>query len=110
MSAERIDTFARFWPYYLGEHKNPTCRVLHFVGTSGSMLSLVAAAALGRPLFVLVGLLCGYGFAWVGHFGFEKNRPATFRYPLYSLLADFKMWGYIATGRLAGELRAHGLV
>jgi hypothetical protein len=100
----RHQTFAEFWPFYVGEHRNPTNRALHYVGTSAA-LSIVAYAALsGRPLVGLWALLAGYGFAWVGHFRVEFNRPATFTYPRWSLLGDFKMLFYFVTGRMGGEL------
>ena len=71
-------SFAEFYPFYLSEHSNRTCRRLHFAGSSLGLLSLGLAFATGRPWWILVGLLCGYAFAWIGHFGFEKNRPASF--------------------------------
>jgi len=95
---EHIKTYEDFWPYYVSEHRDPTCRRLHFVGTS-----LVMAMAT-NPLLWPALPVAGYGFAWVGHFFFEKNRPATFDYPLWSLRADFRMWHRIATGRMGHEL------
>ena len=92
-------TFEEFYPFYLGEHSDKTNRRLHFVGTS------LAIALLFLSIFASIGFLkfvplVGYGFAWVGHFFFEKNRPATFKYPLFSLIGDFKMWYQIATGHV----------
>lgn len=98
--SERIQTFEEFWPYYLGEHREPVCRVLHFVGTTCAVATVVTAALTLNPLLVPVALVSGYGPAWVGHFFVEKNRPATFKYPLWSLLADFKMWGRMLRGQL----------
>ena len=77
----RFSSFREFYPYYLGEHANRTCRRLHFIGSLG-VLALLALALGSRNGWYLPGaLLCGYGFAWIGHFFFEKNRPATFRHP-----------------------------
>ena len=88
----RFRRFAEFYPYYLSEHRNRTCRRLHFVGT---MLVLCVAGRGGaHPQRAAARLapLAGYGFAWVGHFVFEKNRPATFSHPFYSLAADFVLF------------------
>lgn len=95
-----FNSFQDFYPYYLAEHANRTSRRLHVVGTLGALLQLVSAIALPEPILVLTALLTGYGFAWVGHFVFEKNRPATFRYPLYSLRGDFTMAFEILRGRI----------
>jgi len=101
--SERIQTFEEFWPYYLGEHQNQLCRVLHFIGTTAALSCLISAVALQNPWFILAGFAAGYGPAWVGHFFVEKNRPATFTYPGWSLIADFRMWGHMIMGRLWGE-------
>lgn len=93
-------SFAEFYPFYLGEHSNPTCRRLHFIGTSLSLLFLLALFLTGDWWYLLAGLICGYAFAWVGHFGFEKNRPASFKRPLYSFLGDWMMWRDILLGRI----------
>ena len=95
-----IRSFAAFYPLYLREHGNRTCRRLHFVGSTLALCCLAAALATGRPGFLLLGLLCGYGFAWAGHFGFEKNKPASFKRPLYSLFGDWVMYKDIWTGRI----------
>lgn len=97
----RIASFAEFYPYYLGEHRNPTCRRLHFLGTSLVIGVILAAIATGRPGLLWALPVVGYGPAWAGHFFFEKNRPATFRYPLWSLAGDFRMYWQTLTGRLA---------
>ena len=102
-------TFAQFWPFYLREHSRPRTRALHYVGTSLVVLLAIIAAATGRWLLLLAIPLAGYGFAWAAHFAVEKNRPATFTYPLWSLAADFKMWWLWLTGRLAGELDKAGV-
>ena len=99
--ARRFDTFAEFYPFYLTEHSNRTCRRLHFVGTSLALVCLVTLIVTRDPLWLLYGLLCGYGFAWVGHFAFERNRPASFKQPLYSFMGDWKMYWQILTGKIA---------
>ena len=94
-------SFAEFYPYYLGEHSNPTCRRLHFVGTSLVIALLAYTIGSGKWLLLLALPVFGYGFAWVGHFFFEKNRPATFQHPFYSLLGDFVMYRDMILGRVA---------
>jgi hypothetical protein len=137
--ADRIQSFATFYPWYLNEHQKPLCRWLHFVGTGG-FLSSVVYCLVDRPLYfggalvlglalatacfgmearrsaapvllgmialavlahpgILGGIVSAYFFAWIGHFVVEKNRPATFTYPLWSLAGDFRMWGEMARGR-----------
>ncbi|HSW11792.1 MAG TPA: DUF962 domain-containing protein [Solimonas sp.] len=96
----QFNSFAEFYPYYLGEHSDRRCRRLHVVGTL-LMLALALFGLLTLNPWVLPLLpLLGYGFAWVGHFGFEKNRPATFRHPLYSLRGDFAMLRDVLGGRI----------
>ena len=96
---ERYQSFDDFYPYYLTEHQQPTCRRLHFLGTGGALLALVYVVGTASWRLVWAPLVIGYGLAWVGHFFFEKNRPATFQYPLYSLRGDFRMFREILTGR-----------
>jgi hypothetical protein len=98
-SAGRFASFREFYPFYLREHSHPVSRALHAVGTAAAVLLLVLALWWRRPLLLLAVPLCGYGFAWVGHFFFEKNRPATFRHPFYSLLGDLRLVGDLLTGR-----------
>ena len=98
-SAGRFASFREFYPFYLGEHSHPVSRALHAVGTAAAVLVLVLALWWRRPLLLLAVPLCGYGFAWIGHFFFEKNRPATFRHPFYSLLGDLRLVGDLLTGR-----------
>ena len=100
MSTERFTRFADFYPFYLREHSTAVCRRLHFVGTTLVLVCLWQLFATGHPVWVLNGLLCGYGFAWIGHFFFEKNRPATFKYPLYSFIGDWVMYADIWRGRV----------
>jgi hypothetical protein len=96
----RFSSFSEFYPYYLGEHANRTCRRLHFVGSLGVLALLALAIASGNGRYLLGALLCGYGFAWVGHFFFEKNRPATFRHPFYSFVGDWVMFKDILTRKI----------
>ena len=102
-------TFAEFWPFYLREHSKVRTRALHYIGTSLVVLIAVAAALTARWDWLFALPLAGYFFAWVAHFGVEKNRPATFTYPLWSLAADFKMWAMWLTGRLGPELDRAGV-
>ena len=97
---DRIQSFAEFYPYYLGEHANGTCRQLHVVGTSTALGLLIHALATGTWWLLLLVLPVGYGFAWVGHFVFEKSRPAMFQYPLWSFMSDWVMLKDVLTGRL----------
>ncbi len=97
---ERFASFAEFYPHYLSEHSNRTSRRLHFVGTSGVIACVVAGLATGVAWWFAGAPVCGYGFAWVGHFFFEHNRPATFRHPLYSLIGDWVMYRDIWLGRV----------
>jgi hypothetical protein len=106
MGAEvpKFDTFEAFWPYYLQEHRDPLNRRLHFIGTTLVIVSVVLAVVTLNPCMLGFAPLTGYGFAWIGHFFVEKNRPATFTYPLWSLRGDFKMYGMTWTGALPAEL------
>ena len=101
---KKYKTFWAFYPYYLTEHQEPVCRGLHFVGTT-LLLGVLVATFVTQIwwMFALIPVI-GYGFAWVGHFFFEKNKPATFQYPLYSLGSDFVMWFHILTGQIGRKL------
>ncbi|MEM7507749.1 MAG: DUF962 domain-containing protein [Pseudomonadota bacterium] len=100
MSETRYHSFAEFYPYYLSEHADPTSRKLHYLGTALALGLMLWAALSANWLLLLAVPLAGYFFAWVGHFFFEKNRPATFTYPLWSLLGDFRMFFEAITGKL----------
>lgn len=90
-------SFAQFYPFYLSQHQHPICRQLHFVGNALILIVLVYSLY-SQQFFLLFSLpVIGYGFAWVGHFVFEKNRPATFTYPLWSLMGDWKMFWQMLT-------------
>lgn len=107
--ARTCTSFAEFWPFYLREHSRPFTRALHYLGTT-LVVGLAIAAVLSGRWWLFVALpLAGYFFAWLAHFAVEKNRPATFTYPLWSLLADFKMWWLWLTGRIGPELRRAGV-
>ena len=93
-------SFREFYPAYLAEHENPTCRRLHFAGTSLVLLAIAMAAITGEWLWLLAAPVLGYGFAWIGHFVFERNRPATFRHPLYSLAGDFVLFRDMLTRKI----------
>jgi hypothetical protein len=93
-------TFSEFYPFYLGEHADRTCRRLHFAGTSIAAVLLVAALATQRWWLIGAALVQGYAFAWAGHFFFEHNKPATFKYPWFSLMGDWRLWWDILNGRV----------
>ena len=97
---DRYATFAAFYPFYLSEHANRTCRWLHFVGTSLVLGSILAAIVSRNAWWFAAAPVAGYGFAWAGHFFFERNRPATFAHPLYSLIGDFAMYRDMLIGRI----------
>ena len=96
----RYNRFADFYPFYLTEHANRVCRRLHFIGTLLAIVTVLIAVVTRNPWWLLVVPLVGYGFAWVGHFFFEKNRPATFRHPWYSLAGDLVLFRDLLFGRM----------
>lgn len=98
-TAGRYTSLKEFYPFYLTEHRNTTSRVLHFIGTSLIAVWIVLAIVQRNAWWLLLIPVGGYGFAWVGHFFFEKNRPATFQYPGYSLASDFILWWELLTGK-----------
>ncbi|HLU67609.1 MAG TPA: DUF962 domain-containing protein [Kofleriaceae bacterium] len=97
-------SFDEFWPYYVSQHLDRVNRWLHFAGTSAAIGCLAAAPVF--PPALLAAPVAGYGMAWIGHFVFERNRPATFGHPLWSLRGDFKMWSLMLRGRMGPELEA----
>jgi hypothetical protein len=99
----RPTSFDEFWPFYLAQHRLASTRALHFAGTTMVAATLGAAVAFG-PWWALAAPFVGYGPAWIGHFFFEKNRPATYTYPWWSLRGDFRMYGLMLRGRLAAEI------
>ncbi|MGH8042414.1 MAG: Mpo1-like protein [Rudaea sp.] len=96
----RFANFHEFYPFYLSEHANRTSRRLHFIGSSLMVLVVIAVCVTQRWVLLWTLPVIGYGFAWIGHFFFEHNRPATFTYPFYSLAGDWVMWWQTLTGRI----------
>ena len=99
-----IASFEEFWPFYVSQHAREGTRALHFAGTTLGLLCLGRAIIAREPALVLWGLVLAYGLAWIGHFFIEKNRPATFQYPLWSFLGDLKMYGLMWRGRMRAEI------
>ncbi|MGB8338402.1 MAG: DUF962 domain-containing protein [Burkholderiales bacterium] len=100
MSASTYKNFRDFYPFYLSEHQNFVCRRLHFVGTSLVIGIVLATIIHNNYSWIWLALVAGYGFAWIGHFVFEKNRPATFKYPFYSFIGDWVMYKDILVGNI----------
>jgi hypothetical protein len=99
-SAQNFQTFADFYPFYLGEHSDRHCRRMHFLGSSLGLVCLIMLVVTGNPLYLLYGLLAGYACAWIGHFVFEKNKPASFKRPLYSFMGDWVMYKDMWLGKV----------
>jgi len=107
--AGRFGSYAEFWPYYLAEHSRPGTRALHFAGTGLALVLLAAGLVTLTPLLILLAVVAGYLFAWIGHFVIERNRPATFSHPWWSLVSDWRMFFLFLAGRLNAELKRHGI-
>ncbi len=103
MSERKYGTFEEFWPFYVSQHSKKATRTLHFIGSTLALGALAAAAVTRRPALLLGAPLAGYGFAWVSHFFVEQNKPATFTYPLWSLMGDARMWWMTANGAMDAE-------
>jgi len=101
----RIKTFEQFWLFYVREHSTPGCRLFHFIGSSAGLVCLIATLITGNLWLIPLGILIGYAFAWIGHFFIEHNKPASFKYPLWSFISDWKMWGMMITGRMGAEVK-----
>jgi hypothetical protein len=104
MSDKPIENFEEFWPFYVREHSKKATRVFHFVGTSAGGIAGVAAIVLKRPSLIPLGLAVGYGAAWISHFFIEGNKPASFKYPLWSFKADWVMWSKMIAGTMDAEV------
>jgi hypothetical protein len=100
MSAQRFASFHDFYPFYLREHSSRVSRRLHVIGSLLALMLALAAFVMQEWVLLWGVPVAGYAFAWIGHFVFEKNQPATFRHPLYSLRGDFTMLRDVLTGRL----------
>lgn len=109
MHEQNIQTYKAFWPFYVSQHRNKTNRNLHFAGTTLVLVILALGAAVS-PWFLLGMPVAGYSFAWAGHFFLERNQPATFRYPFWSLVADFQMFALMCLGRMDREVRRMGVL
>jgi hypothetical protein len=105
--AKPIKTYSDFWPFYLAEHSKPSTRALHYFGTTLVFVALAAAIWTGNWWLLLLMPVAGYLFAWIGHFFVERNRPATFTYPFWSLISDFRMYFVWLSGRMGKELERH---
>ena len=104
MSEQRYKSFSEFWPFYVHEHSQPGTRILHLIGTLTALSVMVYFIATGRWYLFPLGLIPGYAFAWFAHFVIEKNKPATFKYPLWSFIGDYKMIALMLTGKIGREL------
>ena len=100
MTTDHFDSFSQFYPFYLSEHSTLWCKRMHFVGSILVVYSLLKFILTSDPIWIIMMPVFGYGFAWFGHFYFEKNKPATFKYPLYSLMGDWVMFRDVIVGRI----------
>jgi hypothetical protein len=101
---KRIETYAEFWDFYVAEHSEPLTRFLHFVGTALGLVLFVWIWRSGNWIYLPLCLIVGYAFAWVSHFFVEHNKPATFKYPFWSFISDYKMMWFMLTGRMNREV------
>lgn len=106
---ERLTSYREFWPFYLAQHSEPGTRALHYFGTALGLVLAVYAVATATWPALLLAVASGYLFAWIGHIFIQQNRPATFQYPLWSFLSDFRMFGFWLSGRLGRELKKYGI-
>ena len=104
MEEERIKTYAEFWDFYVLEHSKPATRYLHFVGTSLGIVMLVWFLRSGSYLYIPLCFVVGYAFAWFSHFAIEKNKPASWKYPLWSFISDYKMMAFMFLGKMDAEV------
>lgn len=104
MKEKKIKTYAEFWDFYVSEHSQPLTRYLHFVGTTLGLVLLVWIIRSGNWIYFPLCLVIGYGFAWFSHFYIEKNKPASFKYPLWSFISDYKMMFCMLTGKMNAEV------
>jgi len=104
MTERRYNSFAEFRPFYVSEHSRAATRVLHLIGTTAGIVLLIYLIAIGKWWLFLLGFVPGYGCAWLAHFLVEKNKPATFKYPLWSFMGDYKMIALMLTGRMRSEV------
>lgn len=107
---DNYETLKAFWPFYLHEHSRRSNRLLHFVGSTLALVLAAVGIGTGTHILLLIALVSGYAFAWFGHFFIEKNRPATFKYPLKSFISDWRMWYAMLTGNINRELKKYGIV
>jgi len=105
MTEREYKSFAEFWPYYVSEHSKTATRALHAIGSTAGLILMLVVIAIGKWWLFPLGLVAGYGFAWAGHFFIEKNKPATFKYPLWSFRGDWKMLAFMIAGRMEKEIQ-----
>ena len=101
----RYTTFTDFWPFYVSQHRDARNRAMHFIGTTIANVSILLIVLTFDLVFIPIGLVGSYGFAWAGHFFFEKNKPATFTYPLLSVFGDYHMYWLMLQGKMSAEVK-----
>lgn len=109
MENKTYNTLSEFWPFYLSEHSHRLNRTFHFIGSTFALIFIFMAIKSMDVYFLLAALFSGYGFAWIGHFVIQKNRPATFIYPFKSFISDWKMYFYILTFQIDKELKKYSI-